>query len=294
MSESRTPPATKSPGVLAGVLFALRTSRVRPRRRGPDDVRAEGFGFSDIAPVFDDAGRRLVDLLRSLDPEDGSRPVPGMDWTVAETAAHTVAVLRRGLVDDRRVDSIDDVARLNAVTLAEIPERELAAVADVLEAHLAKFRQLLAVGRVLWRLRVGRWMSLELQAGLHADMATALAFPLCDQLVHADDIARACDRPTPIAPEAAAVGLRALLPALGPEVADGVLDGPRREVTFTCEGAEWALHVEVGGGSYSVRPAAREDAEAVLDPVATLLALMGRREADHPVGVRLASWLDTP
>src|SRR5436190_18296798 len=48
------------------------------------------------------ASDRLAGLVRSLSATDGSRPIPGLGWTAAETAAHVVTVAGRLLGDRRR------------------------------------------------------------------------------------------------------------------------------------------------------------------------------------------------
>src|SRR5437763_92820 len=79
---------------------------------------------------------RLVALVRSLNPADGGLPVPGLDWTVAETAAHVVTVAGRLLGDRRRSRAAGETDLLNAQCLAEFDERDLAALASRIEADM--------------------------------------------------------------------------------------------------------------------------------------------------------------
>jgi hypothetical protein len=58
-----------------------------------------------VVTAFEGAWRQFIDVIRGLDPADGSRPVPHLDWTVAEMAAHVLTVLRRA-GDPRRAVSI--------------------------------------------------------------------------------------------------------------------------------------------------------------------------------------------
>src|SRR5438132_6970496 len=79
---------------------------------------------------------RLAALLDSLDPGQGGEPIPHLDWTVAETAAHVVTVAGRLLGDRRRSAPGEDAGGLNALCLEEFAERDVHAIADRLRADM--------------------------------------------------------------------------------------------------------------------------------------------------------------
>lgn len=291
----RTEPASyagtlEPPSMLQGMRGLLRMSRWRRTSRSRDDVRAEGFGLADMVPAIVGTGERFVGLLRELEPEDGDRPVPGMTWTVAETATHMLTILRRGDGDPSRSDTLEGLARLNDLQIAEVEERDLRKLADLIEGHVHVLRRIGSSGRVLWALRIGRWINIPLHMGVWADMPTGSSYLLFDLLGHGDDMARATGRSWNIEPDHAALVLRSSLPALGPWVSPDALDGPREQTTFTFPNTDYALDVEIGDGGYEVHPTASERATVEVDPVDTFLAVAGRREPATEDIARIAGW----
>jgi uncharacterized protein (TIGR03083 family) len=276
-------------GLLQGTRALLRLSRWRPRSRGPDDVRAEGFGMGDMVGPLIATGERFVGLLRALDPDEAERQVPGMDWTVGETATHMLTIFRRA-ADPRRSTTLEGLAELNDVQIAEVDTRDVRLLADGIEAHLVVLHRIGSVGTVLWALRVGRWINVPLHMGLWADMPTASSYMLLDCLAHGDDIARATGRAWDIPQDHAALALRSSLPALGTWARREVLDGPPQQARFTFPAADFALCAEVGEGAYRVRPIDMDRADVEVDPVNLFLAITGRREPEDEAATRIAAW----
>lgn len=281
--------SAEPPNTVEALRALLRMSRWRRTSRSRNDVRARGFGFGDMVPAVAGTGEQFVGLLRDLEPEDGGRPVPGMAWTVAETATHMLTILRRAQ-DPRRSDTLDGLAQLNALQITEIEERELRSLADLIEGHVHVIRRIGSAGRVLSALRIGRWINFPLHVGLWADVPTASSYVLFDLLAHGDDIARATGRPWTIAPDCAALVLRSSLPALLPWVSPEALDGPRDHTTFTFPDADDAFAVGLGDGDYTVQPVARRHATVELDPVDLFLAIAGRREPATDTIARISAW----
>ena len=135
-----------------------------------------------------DASARFIALVDSLDPADGERPVPNLQWNVAETVAHVLTVVRRGFSDRRRSETADSVADLNQVVLDETPERDLHVLADLLrrDAHTA-------IDVVFPKIPEDRVFPFH--GGVTTTMTPALRIVLGEFLVHGHDVARAVERP---------------------------------------------------------------------------------------------------
>lgn len=249
-------------------------------------VRAEGFGATQIVPALGAAGTAFVELLRALDPAEGERPVPGMTWTVAETAVHMLNVLRRGLGDRRRSETVEGLAELNDLSITEVPERDVSVIADMMETDLRTYLDLLSGVTD----EQGAGSVVRLHAGLKADLPTALSYQLFDFLGHGYDIATATGRDWVLPSDQLVLGFRACVPALGPWVLDEVLAGTSRRVELTFPGVDFALVAEVGEGRYEVHAAERGVAAEEVDPAEAFLTIAGRRASQDPVIAELASW----
>lgn len=251
-------------------------------------LRAERISFEAIVDGLREAGAQFTALLRDLAPGDGATPVPGMTWTVAETAVHMLTIVRRGTGDMRRSDSMPGLAVLNDECIAEVDTRDPGEIADLLETELARLTRGLA--RVDEATAAS--MAVPLHAGVTANLASALSYALFDLLAHGLDIARATGREWVVDPQLAALDLHAALPIIGPWVKEAVRSGPRQRLALTFPDDGDAIVLQVGEGSYAAQNEARAaDAEEV-DPVDAFLAVAGRRVSQSPTVARLAAWFE--
>lgn len=147
------------------------------------------------------ASGRLVELVRSLDAKDGRRPVPDLEWTVAETVAHVITVAGRLLGDRRRSSSAAGTAALNALCLEELPERNLGRLANRLEHDLST-----VVERVYPKVDFDRQHPFH--GGITISGGGGAAFFLCEVLVHGWDVGNATGRTWTISPADARVAVR--------------------------------------------------------------------------------------
>lgn len=247
---------------------------------GSDVIRSRWVTLEQVQGAVSGAARDFAELLRSLGPDDADRPVPGLEWSVAETAAHVVSLLRRG---DRRAATLEELADLNAVQIGEMDTRDPLALADMLVSDVDAVMGLLA--------GLPAHVDIPLHMGLRADAATVCSYILADLQVHGHDIATATRRPWTIDEQRAGVTLLALLPAIRPWVDPSVVDGEPRAVAFHFTGFDEPLVVRAGGGAFDVSrtaPAGSERSDA--RPSAVLLAMARGRASGDPVADAFGSW----
>jgi uncharacterized protein (TIGR03083 family) len=217
------------------------------------------------------AAGQVTALLRAL--PDGNVPIPRCEWTVAETAIHLVAGTRvyracaRG--EGSPVVDLDALPEMNARLFRDFPTRDPPALADLLDAAVAKFVAATERARgdepIAWHL------------GYVLPISAMTALLVGEMLLHGYDVARATRRPWSIAAahaRYALAGLAAVLPlAVDAEAARGVTvayeirvrGGPR----FVCRFDRGSLAVEPAG-------AGSVDCRLTVEPVAYLLLAYGR------------------
>lgn len=244
-------------------------------------VRAGGFTYAEMISAVERTGRRFVTLVRSLDRQHAALPVPGLDWTVAQTAAHLIGIVMRGTGDRRRASTVEELGPLNRLQIDELDESEPVVIADLLEKRLE--RQLVMLRAA------GGDEPFALHAGLFASVKTALSYELWDFLVHGHDIRRATGCEWTIDPPDAALTVLAILPVLEPWLRHAVRTGPEQRVSFTCPQLTQTIVVEAGDGSYAVQLEEKGSAN-VVDAVGMLLALAQRGQPMDSVSAELSSW----
>ncbi|MEU5195667.1 maleylpyruvate isomerase family mycothiol-dependent enzyme [Streptomyces scabiei] len=207
---------------------------------------------------------------------DTTAPVPGLEWTVGETAAHLA--LANGLMADlasgqERVygdGTPQSLAAANAQSLVEFPERAAEPLAAMIVEQADVFLD--AVDRAAADGTAGRTLLTPLGP---MDQDVLASYLLTHMLGHGYDLARGLRRPHMI--NARRVGL--CLPFLQTAM-------PRVAVSSASLTARYTLRVRGGstfgvtftGGTVEVVPDApeRSDCTVQIEPVAFLLIALGR------------------
>jgi putative sterol carrier protein len=255
-----------------------------------------------------DAVARSARLWRSV--ADSAAPVPGLTWTVGQTAAHVVGdmseyteALTRHVNGDRAALSIPDgsPARVRTAVndrhLIDVAERDPRRLADMLEETAARY---LAAASAIG---TSEGVAILTADGLVLEPAVMTCLLLGEQLVHGLDIARGAHRPWSIGRDDALLVIPAVLslapkylrhsrssaelPASPPQAGGTPTSGrsgPHRrrtkDLSLSFElrmrgGCRYRMAITDGTG---VVTAAGEKADCVItaDPVAFLLIGLGR------------------
>ena len=154
----------------------------------------------EVMDALHASSNRFIALVESLHPDDGSRPVPGLDWDVAETVTHVLTVVRRGFADRRRSQSAAETPALNQQCLEETPERDLSVLAAQLRADVHT-----ALDLVFPRIAEDR--EFPFHGGVTTTLTPALRIVLGEYLVHGYDVATATGRPWTITASEAVLAL---------------------------------------------------------------------------------------
>jgi Mycothiol maleylpyruvate isomerase N-terminal domain len=222
------------------------------------------------AQAVERAGRRVVDLLRRQD--DPGRGVTGLEWSIAETAAHLAG--RTGRLAAYLAGSASPdgpISRIATENEQDVRER----AARPLDDHVEELRSNVAAFAAATRGRLGSdpfpWYS-----GVTIDVATATGLLLGELDVHGFDVARTVGAPWQIPAADGRTVLRAavvLAPLyVDPEATRGV------SVTFriAVRGGP-AFRIRFDDGTATVEAAAGQaDATIRADPVSLALVSYGR------------------
>jgi uncharacterized protein (TIGR03083 family) len=179
-------------------MVGLGRGRPRPHPGAPFLRRALHFRLVDDSTpdaALRSAATRLGHLVRSV--SDPQARVPGLQWTIAETAAHVVCELRDyvGFAAGRSAAPTVDGARspseraaiVNAEQLRTYPERDPAVLAAALSPAVDAFLAAASARPADEHTTVSN--------GLPMTAATMTAALLGEQLLHGWDIARAARKP---------------------------------------------------------------------------------------------------
>lgn len=243
-----------------------------------DDVRRADV---QARAALAEAVRRSAQLWRGID--DPGAPVPGLAWSVAETAAHVVGDMReyaealtKHVNGERAVWEIPDESAAQARTLVnarhliDIAAREPRRLADMLEETAARY--LAAAAAV----DASEHIAIVTADGLVLEPAVMTCLLLGEQLVHGLDIARAADRPWTIGRDDALL----VIPAILSLVPKYLRSSRTKDLSISFElrmraGGRYRLAIDNGAGV--VTPTG-EKADCVIsaEPVAFLLVGFGR------------------
>jgi uncharacterized protein (TIGR03083 family) len=229
--------------------------------------------------ALQEAAERTAGLLRAVHRPDA--PVPGLAWTVSQTAAHMAAELRdyaaftRGeqdpgaaLAPGGKETAAQRNAAANTAQLARFTERDLSRLASMMVPAADDFAA--AAGRC----RPGD--RILASNGLYMTVPTMTAALLGELLIHGLDIARAAKIPWPIS-RADALHVIAGVMAMVPDYLD------RRRAAGRHVSYELRLrggpryHITIDDGTAAVTgPGPRADCWISADPAAFLLVGYGR------------------
>ncbi|MFI5507153.1 maleylpyruvate isomerase N-terminal domain-containing protein [Mycobacterium sp. NPDC051804] len=227
---------------------------------------------------------RVADLL--ADEFDGSRSVPGLDWTLGDTAAHVAAESRsfaRLASGDLTPESMWEkyapgtegmasgarMSTLNRNEIAAFDRSQLSRAGELIEEAVGDF---LATTR--------DWPSDRLFRGIEGDIAlpTATCVVMFELLIHGDDLARGLGKRWVIAAEEARLVLSGIS-SLMPGQFDADAAGDMRATVFLRlrGGPAFALWVHDGRLEVVPHPVDPVDCHVWADPVTFLLVSTGRR-----------------
>jgi uncharacterized protein (TIGR03083 family) len=220
---------------------------------------------------------RTAQLLRAV-PDPGVR-IPGLQWTIAEAAAHLVGELTdytRYVTGERKAHGFDDPdqspsqrsAAANVAQLAAYPERDLGTLADALAPAVEGFLTA-AAGR-------SGDEAIPASNGLTMTLPTMIAALLGEQVIHGIDIARASGQKWPISRGDALVVVAGVM-AMVPDYVDRKL-AAGLHITYELRfrgGSSYRVAID-DGSARVVGPAGPVDCVISADPVAFLLVGYGR------------------
>ncbi|GAA0547314.1 maleylpyruvate isomerase family mycothiol-dependent enzyme [Actinomadura livida] len=230
-------------------------------------------------------GDRFADLLLAVPPH----AMATADWTVADTAAHVVAISESyaamldpagpappiSALHDMMGDvTVDTVADLNEVGLRDLAERDPRALADRLRADIA------AMLRATDGTDPGR--PIDWLGGSRVPAAGVLAHLVNEMQIHGRDIARATGARWEVSAADAALFFELFLLGVTRYGYGRLLDWDRLErrgriaVEFRSRHTEPAVMVLTDGLVTVEKPGPNVDVKLHFDPVALNLVLFGR------------------
>lgn len=248
---------------------------------------------------------RVAGLVRGC--ADLGTPVPGLDWTVGQLAAHLASVYNgfgATMRGERRENTVyetrdpretgaggavvtrvaavsrslpETVAAVNAAMVGRFTVDQPGVAADALEAGVTSLIKALGAAPDLTAQCPTPWYG----PGMTRTVGTLAALAVSETLVHGRDLARALHTdprlPRESAAAAAATVLSAMLPLLVDPARAGDLDA---SFELRIRGGErFILRIRNGTAQSEPAGTARVDCVVALDPRAALLLCLGRQSA---------------
>ncbi|GAA1923483.1 maleylpyruvate isomerase family mycothiol-dependent enzyme [Streptantibioticus ferralitis] len=217
----------------------------------------------------------IAELLRSC--TDAAVPIPGAEWTVAESAAHLVlanelmAALAAGREQTYGDGTPQGLAAANAASLADFTERDPAVLAAGIVQHAQAFTEAAD-------LRSADEPTVTPLGPM--DLGTLGSYLLTHMLGHGYDIATALGRPHMIDRDRVDLALPFLITAM-PWVSDArAAAGHSACYELRVRGlSRFAVTFTDGAAVVSVEPPRRPDCTIASEPVTFFLLALGRRSA---------------
>ena len=223
--------------------------------------------WEDVRATCERTSKRVADLIRSA-PDPAAR-VAGLDWTVAELAAHLASLTERydPFVRNTGRPDFETMPALNAQENAPFAGRSLEELARIIERGTASLLALCTSGDA-----PARFFDIE------SDCASAIALWVEELVVHGLDFARTAGKPWSISRSEALISLAGTLHVL-PKFVDPVTTRGKRTVfEFRLRGGPTvAVAFDDGTATITEGRAAQADCRVSADPVAFLLVGLGRR-----------------
>ena len=231
------------------------------------------------------AARQVSDLVRSL--PDPRAPVPGLDWTVGQVAAHMVAAAEnypRFATGQAAPEATIDLSEGNWERIRQVGSHGLTELADLLVGETDRYLEQTAGLPADHRL--------PFFGGVTVNLAAQTGILLGEYVVHGHDLARSAGKPWRIDPSHAVLVIGAIttvLPRyLDQEAAQGV------KVAYDIRirgGPRFVFRVAGNQAAVELGPGGPVDCRISADPVAFLLVAYGRQAQWRPVLLgRMTAW----
>ncbi|MDQ4095354.1 MAG: maleylpyruvate isomerase N-terminal domain-containing protein, partial [Actinomycetota bacterium] len=231
--------------------------------------------FDGALRAFEVAARRFTDLVRSI--PDPHRRTRGLDWSLADTAAHVLLAVRydlgtltgtRSPFPVENGDIFSAGTEHNAALLRAEPERDPGRLADGIDEVVREF-----IDEA--QRRAPR--DPAPMAGGHAITVADLAGVMVgEMIVHGYDIARTLGKSLTIDGDAARCAAYATLPLLPLAVDPDTTRSVNVGIEIRIRGGESFLVDIHDGTARARRPSGKADLYVSADPVAYLLVAYGR------------------
>lgn len=246
---------------------------------------AEQADDREVRQVLAQVGNRAADLIGSID--DMSRPVPGLDWTVGQVAAHMLVAIRGNTASmggnteqlSQFVPEVggysDRMAAMTSRTLAVEPVRAPAAAATALREAVAAF-----VSQAEQQAPDDAVQTPWYGAGASLPVAMDSRLMIGELLIHGLDIARGLGKPWPLSKDEVLLVIPAIYAMMPRLFKADAARGVNATFKVRMRGGDTTC-VRVQNGSVDSAPwgpiYSPADCALSADPVAFLLLAYGRK-----------------